>query len=822
MKKNISINISGIIFHIEEDGYERLKQYLVSINRYFATYEDSAEIIADIESRIAEIFLARLGDNKQVITLEDVGDLIATMGTVSDFEAAEEQYADQAAYEQYTELHAEPMGRQRAHGGGHQAGAGGPEGPSGQARKLYRDLNRKILGGVASGIAHYLAIDPLWVRLLFLATFFDVFFFVSVSGIAVISYVILWAITPGSYDLADETRYKRLFRDPENRVLGGVAAGLAAYFGVDSTVVRLLFILGLLLGGTGLIVYFIFWFIAPEAKTLTDRMQMEGEPVTLANIEKKIKESLNLDQDEEEGLFTKVLLFPFRLLAMLIDFLGASMQPVGGFLGQLVRVVVGGFMAFFAFVLVFGLLAAMAGLFGLSGQDWVKFGGVPAEVVRQSLPVGGLSFGLLVVLVPMIALALVGTSLLAGRRLVAKGTAITLFGVWLIGLVGAAATLPDFVRSWQVEADHRTETLLAASAQPGQLLALDLSEDTGQDGDRVELTVRGYDGPAVKLVKTTSAHGRDRRDAEANAAMLDYHYHQTANVLAFDRVATYKPNSIFRNQQVGLELLVPYGQEFIMKPRLARILRHTLYPFGYDEDHLSDTTRWVYNENGLRCLSCPAGPDANVAVFEREDMDGFVKSFGSRDFSQVSISENFDVEIRQADRFEVLAEGDQDKVAKVKVVQEGDDLRVSYDGHLGKGDVRLHIALPSLRALALAGRTKASVSGFEQDRLDLAMSDLADCQANLEAKEVHLTLSDKAELRLEGRGEVLRLVASGLASAHTAEFAAQQVSVVASDKAAAHVLALKQIEIASSGKSEVTYKGKPKVLSATGNYAEEE
>ena len=57
MKKNISINISGIIFHIEEDGYETLKKYLDSINRYFSSFEDSVEILADIESRIAELLL---------------------------------------------------------------------------------------------------------------------------------------------------------------------------------------------------------------------------------------------------------------------------------------------------------------------------------------------------------------------------------------------------------------------------------------------------------------------------------------------------------------------------------------------------------------------------------------------------------------------------------------------------------------------------------------------------------------------------------------------------------------------------------------------
>jgi len=91
MKKNISINISGIIFHIEEDGYETLRKYLDSIKRYFASFEDSSEILIDIESRIAEIFLAKLNEGKQVITSEDVTSLIATMGSVSDFKAAEEQ-----------------------------------------------------------------------------------------------------------------------------------------------------------------------------------------------------------------------------------------------------------------------------------------------------------------------------------------------------------------------------------------------------------------------------------------------------------------------------------------------------------------------------------------------------------------------------------------------------------------------------------------------------------------------------------------------------------------------------------------------------------
>src|SRR5882672_256833 len=90
MKKTLSINVSGIIFHIEEDGYETLRKYLDSINRYFSSFEDSSEIVADIENRIAEIFLSKLNEGKQVITAEDVSQLIVIMGNVNDFKAAED------------------------------------------------------------------------------------------------------------------------------------------------------------------------------------------------------------------------------------------------------------------------------------------------------------------------------------------------------------------------------------------------------------------------------------------------------------------------------------------------------------------------------------------------------------------------------------------------------------------------------------------------------------------------------------------------------------------------------------------------------------
>src|SRR5687768_14299302 len=141
MKKNISINISGIIFHIEEDGYETLKKYLDSINKYFSTFEDSSEILADIESRIAEIFLSKLNEEKQIITLEDVNALVATMGSVSDFKAVEEQQDEVP----------QPEGP-RTEGGAYNVNNGGsdPKATYIPPKQLMRDQKRKILGGICA------------------------------------------------------------------------------------------------------------------------------------------------------------------------------------------------------------------------------------------------------------------------------------------------------------------------------------------------------------------------------------------------------------------------------------------------------------------------------------------------------------------------------------------------------------------------------------------------------------------------------------------------------------------------------------------------
>lgn len=185
MKKTFTINISGSVFHIEEDAYEVLQKYLINLKNHFGNGEEGKEILADIEARIAEICTVKSADWKNLITLDLVNEVIETMGT--------------------------------------------PESISQEA-----DDEEPLPGQVKSK--------------------------------------------------------KRLYRDPEHRVLGGVCGGLAAYFDMDVAIMRIIFVLIIIATGVGAFAYLILWIAVPKAVNTAQRLEMRGQNVSVKNIEKFLKE----------------------------------------------------------------------------------------------------------------------------------------------------------------------------------------------------------------------------------------------------------------------------------------------------------------------------------------------------------------------------------------------------------------------------------------------------------------------------------------------------------------------------------------------------
>ena len=162
MKKTITINISGSVFHIEDDAFDKLQGYLQQLIRYFSVQNGGQEILQDIESRIAELLLEKIKEGKEAITSEWVNEVIARMGKPEDFGDQEESASSTRP----------KMKSER------------------NKKRLYRDDENRVLGGVCSGLGVYLNIDPVFIRILFV-----LLVFVGV-GISAIIYLILWIVVP--------------------------------------------------------------------------------------------------------------------------------------------------------------------------------------------------------------------------------------------------------------------------------------------------------------------------------------------------------------------------------------------------------------------------------------------------------------------------------------------------------------------------------------------------------------------------------------------------------------------------------------------------
>lgn len=171
MNKTIIININGIVFHIEEDAYDVLRSYMIDVKKHFGHSADSHEIVGDIENRIAEMFSERIeAGKKEVITMQDVQEVIEQMGRVSEF--AEEEAGHASYTPDYTEAY------KSTH------------------RKFMRDPDDRVFGGVASGIGHYFGIEPRWIRLIFIILFLT-------AGTGLLVYLILWIVVPVAKTRAD-------------------------------------------------------------------------------------------------------------------------------------------------------------------------------------------------------------------------------------------------------------------------------------------------------------------------------------------------------------------------------------------------------------------------------------------------------------------------------------------------------------------------------------------------------------------------------------------------------------------------------------------
>jgi phage shock protein PspC (stress-responsive transcriptional regulator) len=248
MRKVITINLNGNAFQVDEAGYEALSRYLDRSQARLADDPDAAEILADLEHALGEKCRETLGAHKNVVSAEEIDEILREMGPVGAESAEPEPVgasADDAAES------ARPL-----------------------RRKLYRLKDRgSKLGGVCNGLAAYLDVDVVLVRVAF----------VAVTGLTGGLFAIIWfamlflvpvALTDA--ELAEaraaiKQPVHRIYRIPEEGMLGGVCAGLAAYFDVEPVLVRIAFVgLSVFTGSMWIFVWLALLLLTPRARTPED------------------------------------------------------------------------------------------------------------------------------------------------------------------------------------------------------------------------------------------------------------------------------------------------------------------------------------------------------------------------------------------------------------------------------------------------------------------------------------------------------------------------------------------------------------------------
>ncbi|MCF1192071.1 PspC domain-containing protein [Mangrovimonas sp. AS39] len=175
MNKTVNINLAGIFFHIDEDAYLKLQRYLEAIKRSFTDSQGRAEIISDIEARIAELFSERVKHDKQVIGTKEVEEVIGIMGQPEDYLVDDEIFEDEPMSSSYSKSTR-----------------------SSSTKKLFRDRDNSYIAGVSSGLGHYLGIDAIWVRLLW------ILLTIGSGGTFIFIYILFWILVPEAVTTAEK------------------------------------------------------------------------------------------------------------------------------------------------------------------------------------------------------------------------------------------------------------------------------------------------------------------------------------------------------------------------------------------------------------------------------------------------------------------------------------------------------------------------------------------------------------------------------------------------------------------------------------------
>ena len=446
---------------------------------------------------------------------------------------------------------------------------------------------------------------------------------------------------------------KRVFRDPDEKLLFGVCSGLSAYLGWDPIILRALFVISTLAWGVGPLVYIILALIIPKAKTTAEKLQMRGEPVTVDNISKKVNESFSGMKEDIKDFGKKNDISGERVNnagKQIGDVIGDFFEALGKILKVLIVVLAKILGVIFFLIGAFALMALMTTLLGMDSflpasgsQEMTEFmNSILYDSTNRGLFYSGIG---LTAGIPAVALILLGVRMLFQRIRYSGIVAIFLIVAWFVGIGLLAASGIHLFEDRKAEAQF-TETLkmnvdssldtLVLDIEGGELSRFKFSGDFidgsifFEEGVTIpwvdstnlmyvgknSITIRQAAGDRFLLEVEKSARGSSQKDAIRNARQMKTSWLLSTDSLKVSPYFVLEKGSKIRGQEAEYTLFVPVGKAVNLAPRSRDIIYNIPNITNtYDRDMVGKT--WLMTEKGLKCTTCPQMDDEWI---EEEDI----------------------------------------------------------------------------------------------------------------------------------------------------------------------------------------------------------
>lgn len=522
MNKTISINLGGFFFHIDEDAYQKLSRYFDAVKRSLSA-DGRDEIMKDIESRIAELFQERLKNDKQVVGLTEIEEVISIMGQPEDYKIDDEKSTYQSSSSSSTNFYY----------------------PS---KRLYRDKENGMLGGVMAGLGHYLGIDTLWLRIIMVILFFGF--------------------------------------------------------------------------GTGLFVYIVLWILVPEAVTTTQKLEMKGEPITISNIEKKVKEGFDDITSKFSNIDHEKIANTAKSGATRI---GSTIEEVITTIFKVFAKIIGAFIVFFSGIGLLGIIiTSIIMIFSSTMPDNYILNHINTPIGLET-PLW--AQGMLLLLgfgIPLFFLLILGLKLMVNNlRSIGNYVKYSLLAVWLIAVgiiislgINEASQLAFEGKSVQKEviAIVPTDTLKIKfknndfySKSNYRNHDFKITQDEGDNeiiySNNVSIEIKYTDEATPYMLIEKLANGKSTSQAKKRAEKIKYNYKIEGNTIVLDNYLLTAVENKFRGQEVEIYLYLPKGTIFQTDESYSNYDRSD-YDF-FDENEY-DTKNPIYrvDSDKVKCLNC--------------------------------------------------------------------------------------------------------------------------------------------------------------------------------------------------------------------------